>query len=390
MGKVLYFDCFSGISGDMALGALVDVGLDVDALRTMLQRLPVAGWQIGAERQTRSWLTGTRMLVDAPEQAVHRHLHDVTQIIQAAQLPDRVTQQALAVFQLLAEAEAEVHGVSSAEVHFHEVGALDAIVDIVGVVAGLYLLDVSAVYASPLPLGSGWVRAAHGDIPIPAPATLTMLSRVQAPIVPDQAHFELVTPTGAALLASLAQFRRPSMQLHRVGYGFGKKQTERPNALRAWLGVASEPQQALVLLACNIDDQSPEQLAFACELLMQQGARDVWMHALVMKKGRAATQLSLLCDMDLEARLVDTVMRETTTLGVRRQLVDRHVADRAFVTVQTSYGPVRVKQKYWQGACIAQAPEYEDCATLARTHGVPIQQIYQSVQQTLIASDHSL
>lgn len=390
MGQVLYFDCFSGISGDMALGALVDVGLDVDALRAMLQRLPVNGWQIAAERQTRSWLTGTRMQVHAPEQAVHRHLHDVTQIIQDAQLPERVSQQALAVFQLLAEAEAEVHGVSSAEVHFHEVGALDAIVDIVGVVAGLYLLDVSAVYASPLPLGSGWVRAAHGDIPIPAPATLTMLSRVHAPIVPDQANFELVTPTGAALLASLAQFRRPNMQLQRVGYGFGKKQTERPNALRAWLGVANEPQHSLVMLVCNIDDQSPEQLAFACEVLMQQGARDVWMQAMMMKKGRSATQLSVLCDYDLEARLVDTIMRETTTLGVRRHIVDRHVAERTIITVQTRYGAVRVKQKYWQGTCIAQAPEYEDCAALARTHGVPIQQIYQSVQQTLIVSDHSL
>ena len=383
MGRVLYFDCFSGISGDMALGALCDVGLDVDALHAVLARLQVPGWSIQAQQEPRGWLTGTRMEVVAPEQDAHRHLHDVVTIIRAAQLSPRVTQQAIAVFTMLAEAEAEVHGVSAAEVHFHEVGALDAIVDIVGVVAGLELLGIDHVYASPLPLGSGWVKAAHGDIPVPAPATMNLLSRVQAPIIPDQATFELVTPTGAALLATLAEFRRPAMQLQRVGYGFGKKVTPRPNAVRAWLGMSQAAPDSLVLLECNIDDQSPEQLAYACERLLAAGARDVWMQPILMKKGRAATLLSVLCDDAHEATLVDLVMRETTTLGMRRQRVDRHVAERHIVEVTTPYGVVRVKQKIWQGVLIAQAPEYEDCAALARQQAISIQQIYQSVYDSL-------
>ncbi len=376
MARVAYFDCFSGISGDMTLGALCDVGLDVDALRAMLTTLNVPGWQITGQAEVRGWLAGTRMHVDAPEQPVHRHLHDVTHIIMAAALPAQVKTQSLAIFRTLADAEARVHGVSVDEVHFHEVGALDAIVDIVGVVAGLYLLDVSHVYASPLPLGQGWVRAAHGELPVPAPATLNILSAAHAPIVPDNATFELVTPTGAAILATLAQFKRPAMHLDRVGYGFGKKITERPNALRIWLGYPTSPSEQLVLLACNIDDQTSEQLAYVCDALLQRGARDVWQTPILMKKGRAAITLSVLCDEPKEAALVDFIMRETSTFGMRRHMVERYVAERNHITVATPYGDIRVKRKYWQGTLLHHAPEYEDCATAARQHGVPIHDVY--------------
>lgn len=376
MTRTAYFDCFSGISGDMTLGALCDVGLDVAQLRTMLAALNIPGWQINGQAEVRGWLAGTRMHVDAPEQAVHRHLHDVTQIITAANLPERVKTQSLAIFHALANAEAQVHGVTPNEVHFHEVGALDAIVDIVGVTAGLYLLDISHVYASPLPLGSGWVRAAHGELPVPAPATLNILSAVHAPIVPDAASFELVTPTGAAIVATLAQFKRPAMQLERVGYGFGKKITERPNALRIWLGHTATSQDAVVLVECNIDDQTPEQLAYVCDALLQRGARDVWQTPILMKKGRAAVTLSVLCDEPVEAAVVDFVMRETSTLGMRRHVVERHVAGRSVHTVTTPYGDIRVKRKYWQGAQLYVAPEYEDCAAAARHHNVPIHDVY--------------
>ncbi len=376
MARVAYFDCFSGISGDMTLGALCDVGLDIAALRAMLATLNIPGWSIHGQAEVRGWLAGTRMHVDAPEQSVHRHLHDVTQIITAAALPERVKTQSLAIFQALADAEARVHGVSAAEVHFHEVGALDAIVDIVGVTAGLYLLDVTQVYASPLPLGQGWVRAAHGELPVPAPATLNILSAVQAPIIPDVATFELVTPTGAAIVATLAQFTRPRMQLERIGYGFGKKITERPNALRIWLGHTATPPEQMVLLACNIDDQSAEQLAYVCDALMHQGARDVWQTPIFMKKGRAALTLSVLCDEPKEAALVDFIMRETSTFGMRRQLVERYVAERSHITVTTQFGDIRVKCKYWHGSLLHHAPEYEDCAAAARQHRVPIHDVY--------------
>lgn len=376
MARVIYFDCFSGISGDMILGALCDAGLDVAELRALLQTLQISGWSIDAVRETRGWLTGTRMHVHAPEQATHRHLHDVTAIITQSGLPAAVKATALRIFANLADAEAHVHGVRADEVHFHEVGALDAIVDIVGIAAGLHLLGITQVYASPLPLGSGWVKAAHGDIPVPAPATLHLLTQAQAPIVPDDAGFELVTPTGAAVLATLATFTRPALALQRVGYGFGKKITPRPNALRVWVGEAAASEGALVLLECNIDDQPAEQLAYVCTQALALGARDVWQQQIVMKKGRAALLLSVLCDRDHEEALVDLLMRQTSTLGMRRSMVDRHVAERALVTVDTHYGPLRVKVKTWRGDVIGAAPEYEDCAAAAQTHAVPLTQVY--------------
>lgn len=376
MARIIYFDCFSGISGDMILGALCDAGLDVAELRALLQTLQVPGWSIDAVRETRGWLTGTRMHVHAPEQTTHRHLHDVTAIITQSGLPAAVKATALRIFANLADAEAHIHGVRADEVHFHEVGALDAIVDIVGIAAGLHLLGITQVYASPLPLGSGWVKAAHGDIPVPAPATLHLLTQAQAPIVPDDAGFELVTPTGAAVLATLATFKRPALALQQVGYGFGKKITPRPNALRVWLGEGTASDGALVLLECNIDDQPAEQLAYVCTQALALGARDVWQQQIVMKKGRAALLLSVLCDRDHEDALVDLLMRQTSTLGMRRSMVDRHVAERALVTVDTHYGPLRVKVKTWRGDVIGAAPEYEDCAAAAQAHAVPLTQVY--------------
>ena len=376
MARIIYFDCFSGISGDMILGALCDAGLDVAELRALLQTLQVPGWSIDAVRETRGWLTGTRMHVHAPEQKTHRHLHDVTAIITQSGLPAAVKATALRIFANLADAEAHIHGVRADEVHFHEVGALDAIVDIVGIAAGLHLLGITQVYASPLPLGSGWVKAAHGDIPVPAPATLHLLTQAQAPIVPDDAGFELVTPTGAAVLATLAIFKRPALAVQQVGYGFGKKITPRPNALRVWVGDGVASEGALVLLECNIDDQPAEQLAYVCTQALALGARDVWQQQILMKKGRAALLLSVLCDRDHEDALVDLLMRQTSTLGMRRSLVDRHVAERALVTVDTQYGPLRVKVKTWRGDVIGAAPEYEDCAAAAQTHAVPLTQVY--------------
>ena len=376
MARIIYFDCFSGISGDMILGALCDAGLDVAELRALLQTLQVPGWSIDAVRETRGWLTGTRMHVHAPEQTTHRHLHDVTAIITQSGLPAAVKATALRIFANLADAEAHIHGVRADEVHFHEVGALDAIVDIVGIAAGLHLLGITQVYASPLPLGSGWVKAAHGDIPVPAPATLHLLTQAQALIVPDDAGFELVTPTGAAVLATLATFKRPALALQQVGYGFGKKITPRPNALRVWLGEGTASDGALVLLECNIDDQPAEQLAYVCTQALALGARDVWQQQIVMKKGRAALLLSVLCDRDHEDALVDLLMRQTSTLGMRRSMVDRHVAERALVTVDTHYGPLRVKVKTWRGDVIGAAPEYEDCAAAAQAHEVPLTQVY--------------
>ncbi len=394
MPIALYFDCFSGISGDMALGALLDAGLPLDALRAELAKLDVAGWAIEAERGARRYLAGTRALVHAPEQPAHRHLADVRAIIEASALASEVKERSIRVFTLLAEAEGQVHGISAEEVHFHEVGALDAIVDIVGVVAGLALLGIDAVYASPLPLGSGWVHTAHGLLPLPAPAVLALLATVGAPTIPDDSSAELVTPTGAALLAGLAEFRRPPMRLTRVGYGLGARDPERPNVLRVWLGTtdketsgqadkraeritASPVSLSPVLLETNIDDQPAEQLAYAVERLFELGALDAWLAPIQMKKGRAATLLSALVPAELEEAAVALIMRETTTLGVRRRAVERHICAREVATVQTPLGVVRVKRKRWNGEDLGAAPEYEDCARLAREHSVPLREVYQ-------------
>jgi uncharacterized protein (TIGR00299 family) protein len=398
--KVIYFDCFSGISGDMALGALLDAGLALDALRTELGKLNLSGWSIEAERGVRGFIAGTRALVHAPEQATHRYLADVRAIIESSALDPQVQRRSLAVFTLLAEAEGQVHGIAPEQVHFHEVGALDAIVDIVGVVAGLHVLDITDVYASPLPLGAGWVRAAHGQLPLPAPAVLALLAGVGAPTLPDDTPFELVTPTGAALLAGLAAFRRPPMRVNRVGYGLGMRDLERPNVLRVWVGetsVASSPLSVAIdreprttddglltmenpiLLETNIDDQPAEQLAYTVERLFELGALDAWLAPIQMKKGRAATLLSVLVPDTLEDAAIALLMRETTTLGVRRRVVERHVCEREVSVLNTPLGEVRVKRKRWHGEDLGAAPEYEDCARLARAHGLPLREVYQLV-----------
>ncbi|KPV48116.1 hypothetical protein SE17_39780, partial [Kouleothrix aurantiaca] len=244
-------------------------------------------------------------------------------------------------------------------------------------------LGVEAAYASPLPLGHGWVRAAHGQLPLPAPATLALLAAAGAPTIPDDTPFELVTPTGAALLAALAEFRRPPMRVARVGYGLGKRDTPRPNALRVWLGEAdmsaAQENSALVLLETNIDDQPAEQLAYAAEQLLALGALDAWLAPILMKKGRAATLLAALVPAALADAAVALIMRETSTLGVRRRPAERHVAGRELVEVPTPLGPVRVKRKRWQGTDLGAAPEYDDCARLARAHKLPLREVYQIV-----------
>jgi uncharacterized protein (TIGR00299 family) protein len=395
--NAIYFDCFSGISGDMALGALLDAGLSLDALRAELGKLAIDGWSIDAERGVRRYLAGTRALVHAPEQATHRHLSDVQAIIDASTLAPAVKQRATQIFTLLAEAEGQVHGIPAEYVHFHEVGALDAIVDIVGVVAGLALLGIQEVYASALPLGSGWTRAAHGALPLPAPAVLALLSGARAPTIPDDTPFELVTPTGAAILAGLAEFRRPPLRIHRVGYGLGGRDLERPNVLRVWLGelgvgsreleVGAKSSQLPVLLETNIDDQPAEQLAYAVEQLFALGALDAWLTPIQMKKGRAATLLSALIPAELEDAAVALLMRETTTLGLRRRVVERYVAEREIVTVETPLGPVRIKRKRWQGQDLGAAPEYEDCAQLAREHGLPLREVYRMALAHLTSAE---
>lgn len=384
--RIAYFDCFSGASGDMMLGALLDAGLPLKRLQAELDKLPLEGYELELERQVRQGMAGSKLHVrDTLGAHPARYPQDVYATIEASTLSPEVKARSRAVFQRLARAEARVHGVPEDEIHFHEIGAVDTIVDIVGVVAGLDALGVTEVYASPLPLGNGFIKTEHGLLPVPAPATLAILSEVGAPTVPHPAQTELVTPTAAALLAELARFQRPAMKIQAVGVGFGDKELPWPNSLRVWLGEPFHPAQAeadqVVLLECNLDDVTGETLGYAMERLFAAGALDVWFTSIYMKKNRPATMLSVLAPAGQAETLGLILLRETPTLGLRiTPPLHRWKAGRRVREVQTPWGTVRVKDKLLGDEILASAPEYEDCARLAREHNVPLAQVYAAAQ----------
>jgi uncharacterized protein (TIGR00299 family) protein len=378
---IAYLDLPSGLAGDMMLGCLVDAGWPLARLQATIASLglPAEMWSIRQETVMRGPLRATLVHVETVEGHVHRHLHDIRALITAAELPEAVREQAIAIFTRLAAAEASVHGTSVEEVHFHEVGALDAIIDIVGVCAGLHELGITQLYASSVPLGEGWTQSAHGRIPVPAPATLELLSAVGAPLRPAPGPGELVTPTGAAILAELATFRQPRFNLQRIGLGTGQKNFEWPNIARLLIGDAAESGE-FVVLETNIDDMNPELYGAVSEQLFAAGARDVWLMPIQMKKGRPGVLLSVLAPAAFEQVLADLILRETTTLGVRARPVHRHEAQRTFTNVQTAYGEVRVKIKWLEQRMIGVKPEYEDCLRLAQEHGVPVRQVLATAQ----------
>jgi pyridinium-3,5-bisthiocarboxylic acid mononucleotide nickel chelatase len=378
---IAYVDAFSGCAGDMLLGALLDGGAPLDGLRDAVGRLPVSGFRLEVGAQPGSGPAGTRarvVLDDAPQP--ERRLDDVLDAIERAALEPRVASAARRVFERLARAEAAVHGLRLEDVHFHEVGAVDALVDVVGVAWAVSALEIERCYASPLPTGSGRVQSRHGTLPVPAPATLGLLSEVRAPLRPVQIEAELVTPTGAALLAELATFEQPPMRVERVGVGYGTRTLPWPNLLRVWLGRPLEVEQQLepvVLVEANLDSMTPEHLGFAMERLFAAGALDVTFAPLQMKKNRPGTLLSALARPEDATRVAQAMLLDTTTLGVRLVNASRIVTERHVETVQTPYGAVRLKIKHL-GERRIPAPEFEDCAARAREHRVPIAEVYRA------------
>ena len=382
--KIAYFDCFAGASGDMILGALLDAGLSLDALNAELGKLPLSGYQLSAQRAQRGPIAGTQVIITTPTDEHGRSLDQILGLIGSSDLSEETKEQSAAIFQRLGAAEAKVHGIPVEEVHFHELGAMDTILDIVGAVSGLHLLGVEAVFASPFPTGTGTVRSAHGVLPVPAPATLELLAMARAPLQPsaDASLGELVTPTGAAIITTLASFQQPRMSLERVGYGVGAREIAAlPNVLRLWLSQAIEPEHErdILLLQTNIDDMNPELYGYVMERLFDRGAYDVWFTPIQMKKNRPATMLSVLAPAAAEGTVVETILRETSTLGVRVQRVNRHVAKRDVLQFESSLGQARVKLKFLGEAILGVAPEYEDCHRLALEHGLPLQEVYRIV-----------
>jgi len=393
--KIAYFDCFAGISGDMVLGALVDAGLDPDLLRAELAKLDLSEVQVDFQSTSKQALSATRAqvhLADGPVSSgrehhlelerdaghEHRHLEDVLAVIRRSRLDEEVKTTASRIFERLAAAEAQVHGVPPDQVHLHEVGAVDAVVDIVGAVAGLRLLDVDQVHASPLRLGTGFVECAHGRYPVPVPGVLALCQGV--PCEQTEIRAELVTPTGAAIITTVAAAFGPPpvFRQTQVGYGAGRRDLDEiPNLLRVRIGETrlELEQDRAVLVEANIDDMNPEIYGYLFELLRKKGARDVYLTPVYMKKGRPGNLLSVLTDEDLLDEMIATLLGETTTIGVRYHAVERRKLRRCSATASTPYGPVRVKVCQLDGRRRL-APEYDDCARLARQRQVPILSVY--------------
>lgn len=403
MTQIAYFDMPAGISGDMTLAAFLHAGLSLEDLTYGLAPLGLTGYTLRAEPASQHGLSGTRVIVDVEDGQPQRDWRTIRMIIEGSGVTDRAKELSLRIFGALAVAEASVHGVAVDDVHFHEVGALDSIVDIVGTAVALDLLGIETVYASPFAQGYGWTQSQHGLIPIPAPATLALLARVNAPTVPLETDKETVTPTGAAIITALAEaFERPPMTMQAIGYGFGARRMPWPNCLRIWLGasVASRSEDlpftaapvsddvpnfdtmtettsdAEILLSANIDDMTPEALAYALERLFAAGALDAWFTPITMKKSRPAVQLSAICSDTDRLAVTATLLRETTTFGVRATPITREKADRRWETVITQWGPVRVKIKEWEGAVLDAVPEYEQVAAIARAAEVPFREVY--------------
>jgi len=399
-----YWDCPTGISGDMCLGALVDAGVPLELLQGQLQGLGLSDeFELRSKRVTRNGQVATRVEVNLNHQGPHRHLKDIEGLIQQAQLPPQVQDWSLAIFRRLAEAEGAVHGIAPEQVHFHEVGATDAIVDIVGTCLGLDWLGIDALYCSALPTGGGRVRAAHGWLPVPAPAVLRLLQRAQVPIYSNGIEAELVTPTGCAIATTLAQGfgPPPPLQLQRLGLGAGGRDLPLPNLLRLWLGqtipgpaqpstTASAPLAAaqpaspsphletIAVLQTQVDDLNPQAIGYLFERLLQVGALDVFTQAIAMKKNRPGVLITVICWPDQVPPCETLLFQETTTLGIRRHWQHRHALQRQRVPVETPYGTVQMKLA-WDGTSGTQytvQPEYEDCARLARQHQRPWREIH--------------
>lgn len=377
-----YFDCFSGISGDMVLGALVDAGADLRAIEAELRRLGLEGWNISASKVPRRAIFATHVKVETQEQHHHRGLSIILKRIEGAKIAPRAAERAAKIFTRLAEAEAHVHQVPIEQVHFHEVGAVDSIVDIVGAAIGFEMLGIDEFACSALDVGGGQVKTAHGLLPVPAPATAELLRG--APTYSSGLQRELVTPTGAAIATTLATryAEIAPMTLQGIGYGAGSADNaEKPNVLRLLIGerAASEPGEywdaPVTAIETNLDDMSPQIYGYFAEKALETGALDVFSTPAQMKKNRPGLLLTLLAEPQNVSRLIDLVFRETTTIGVRTYELRRKTLAREFVPVVTPFGDVRMKVSRLNGAVLNATPEYEDCQKLAAERGVPLKQV---------------
>lgn len=389
--RTLYYDCFAGISGDMNLGALIDLGVDENYLRSELNKLNIDGFELKVASAKRRGITGTlvSILVKNPDNEKHRHLRHVEEIVNGSSLSDNVKSTALDIFNRIAVAEAKVHGIDIQQVHFHEVGALDSIADIVGAAICLDALHIDKVLSSPIQLGGGTVKCAHGVMPVPAPATALIVESI--PVKLGLVNHEATTPTGAAILAATVHefVHSFSLPITKTAYGIGQRDvSEVPNILRVFLSESTangeESNKELAsLLECNIDDMQAEHFEYLMDKLFEKGASDVWFTPIIMKKSRPATQVSVLCKTELTDSMKEMLFTNSTTLGIREQQIAKEILYRKTYQVETIYGAVQVKESFYKGKSLHVKPEYDDCKLLANQLNIPISEIEKAVKKKL-------
>lgn len=387
--KTLYYDCFSGISGDMNLAAMIELGVPIEFLIKELEKLPVTGWEIKTKKDHKNGIYGTRVDVISTEKFekghhhVHRGLADITSLISESELHEEVKQLSLKIFEKVAIAEAKVHNTSVNKIHFHEVGAMDSIIDIVGAAICFHYLKPDKVMSSTIELGGGFVKCAHGTIPVPAPATTEILKGI--PVHTGRVNYETTTPTGAAILASLVDEFSDNLEFNitRTAYGIGHRDMEIPNVLRVYMleTTINNIEETSKIAECNIDDMSPESYDFVMDKLFNAGAEDVYITPILMKKSRPAVKLSVLYKLEIEGDILDIVFRNTTTLGIRKYEVNKTVLQRREDIIATQWGDVRIKKSYYKNQLLHAKPEYEDCKKIALEHNISIFEIQKQIQK---------
>jgi len=389
MSKVLYIDPYSGISGDMLLGAFLDAGMPITTLENSFKTLNLPEpYQLTFQSVMKGAIQAGSFKIDLESDFKHghsyhhRHMSDIRTIISDSGLSQSIQENALRIFNVLAEAEGKVHGVAPEQVHFHEVGATDSILDIVGICVALDYFEIDEVFSGAIPWCEGTVHTQHGQMPLPAPATLALLTQCNAPMRPFSSTMELVTPTGAAFLAAFARFEKPALTLERQGSGAGSKDLDWPNILRIVIGEKIQTNRpGYVVIETNIDDMNPQAIGYLMDRCFEAGVVDVTFEPIQMKKNRPAMKIAIIAEQSLEEKIANLLLRETTTFGVRVYSIQRYEAERDVITISSMWGDVRVKRKWMDGKVIQQVPEYEDCKRIAAENDLPILEVMEAIKQ---------